>query len=79
MSNVNVKSKYTNSIKSAVILVTLNTGTCSLNTNLIHLLRIKTDNYTLQTEFYRMSTLPKYKLFLIRFLTRTLKYNLIKK
>jgi hypothetical protein len=27
MSNVNVKSKYTNSIKSAVILVTLNTGT----------------------------------------------------
>ena len=79
MSNVNVKLKYTNSINSAVIVVTLNTGTCSLITNMLHLVCIKPDKSTFHIEIYRTSTLPKHKLFLIRILTRNLKYNLKKK
>jgi hypothetical protein len=39
-SKANVKTKYTDSVKSAVILVTLNKDTCSLIRNLLGLLRI---------------------------------------
>ena len=71
--------KYTNSLKSAIMLASLQPDTRCLITKLLRPLRTKTDNSPFPAEFYRMSTLTQHDLFLIRLLASILNYNLIMK
>ena len=71
--------KYTNSIKSAVMLASLHTDTRCLTTKLLHTLRTKTDNLPFPVEFHLMSTLPQHNLFLIRLFTTIFNHNVIMK